>query len=187
MEFLGDPPSWAIVEKKIEEFKQKANEAFDLGKIWEEVEKSRYRPAIRVLAVAGILQSWFRPIPVLEVPSMPHGPLRNPRKEQFWRDVMTRWRDSGLTVRAYCRRQRLSEASFYAWRQELAQRDEQAQPAADAAAVTFVPLTVQAAACGPAELPVEVVLANGRRLRVPVGVAPAVVRDLLAVLEETPC
>jgi Transposase len=118
---------------------------------------------------------------------MPHGQARDPRKEQFWREVVRRWPDSGLTIRAYCRRQRLSEASFYAWRRELAQRDEPAQPAADAAAVTFAPLTVHAAAFGPAELPVEVVLANGRRLRVPVGVAAGVVRDLLAVLEETPC
>jgi hypothetical protein len=34
---------------------------------------------------------------------------------------------------------------------------------------------------------VEVVLANGRRLRLPVGVATSFVRELLGVLEETPC
>jgi hypothetical protein len=42
---------------------------------------------------------------------MPHGQARDPRKEQFWREVLRRWPDSGLTIRAYCRRQRLSEAS----------------------------------------------------------------------------
>ena len=118
---------------------------------------------------------------------MPHGQPRDPRKEQFWRDILSRWPDSGLTIRAYCRRHRLSEASFYAWRRELGQRDEQAQSAADAAAVTFAPLTVHAAPSGTAEPSVEVILANGRRLRVPVGVAAGVVRDLLTVLEETPC
>jgi hypothetical protein len=45
-------------------------------------------------------------------------------------------------------------------------------------------LTVHA---GPAEPSVEVVLANGRRLRVPVGVAAGFVREFVAVLEETPC
>ena len=114
---------------------------------------------------------------------MAHGQQRNPDKEQFWRDVMTRWRDSGLTVRAFCRRQRLSEPSFYGWRRELAQRDQQA-PSADA--VTFVPLTVRHEPA-PAELPLEVVLGNGRRLRLSVGVAASAVRDLLAVLEETSC
>jgi transposase-like protein len=118
---------------------------------------------------------------------MPHGQPRDSRKEQFWRDVLRRWPDSGLTIRAYCRRHGLSEPSFYVWRRELAQRDELAQPAADAAAVTFAPLTVHAAPSGPAERSVEVVLVNGRRLRVPVGVAAGVVRDLLTVLEETPC
>jgi hypothetical protein len=38
-----------------------------------------------------------------------------------------------------------------------------------------------------AEAAVEVVLANGHRLRLPVGVAASVVRGLLGVLEETPC
>ena len=118
---------------------------------------------------------------------MPHGQPRDPRKEQFWRDNLRRWPASGLTIRAYCRRHRLSEASFYAWRWELAERDEQSRPVADAAAVRFAALTVHAAPTGPAEPSVEVVLANGRRLRVPVGVAAGVVRDLLTVLEETPC
>ncbi len=118
---------------------------------------------------------------------MPHGQARDSRKELFWRDMLRRWPASGLTIRAYCRRHRLSEASFYAWRRELAERDEQSRPVVDAAAVRFAPLTVHAAPTGPAEPSVEVVLANGRRLRVPVGVAAGVVRDLLTVLEETPC
>jgi hypothetical protein len=36
---------------------------------------------------------------------MPHGPQRDHRKEQFWRDALARWRDSGLTIRR-CRRSR---------------------------------------------------------------------------------
>jgi len=116
---------------------------------------------------------------------MPHGPRRDPSKEQFWRDALARWRDSGLTIRDYCRQHRLSEASFYAWRRELTQR-RSSHSAADAPAVTFVPLTVRPEPVA-ADATVEVVLANGRRLRLPVGVATSVVRELLGVLEETPC
>jgi hypothetical protein len=50
---------------------------------------------------------------------MPHGPQRDHGKEQFWRDALSRWRDSGLTIRAFCRRHRLAEPSFYAWRREF--------------------------------------------------------------------
>ncbi len=117
---------------------------------------------------------------------MPHGPLRNLGKEQFWRDVMTRWRDSGLSIRAFCRRHRLAEPSFYFWRRALSERQPPVLPTANEAAVTFVPLTVRSEPLV-ADTTVEVILANGRRLRLPVGVAAAVVRELVAVLEETPC
>jgi len=117
---------------------------------------------------------------------MPHGPLRNPHKEQIWRDVMTRWRDSGLSIRAFCRRHRLADPSFYFWRRALSEREPPALATANEAAVTFVPLTVRTEPVV-ADTTVEVVLANGRRLRLPVGVAVEVVRELVAVLEGTPC
>jgi transposase-like protein len=117
---------------------------------------------------------------------MPHGPLRNLRKEQFWRDLLTRWRDSGLSIRAFCRRHRLAEPSFYFWRRALSERHPPAPATANEAAVTFVPLTVRAEPVV-ADTTLEVILANGRRLRLPVGVAAEVVRAWVAVLEETPC
>jgi transposase-like protein len=118
---------------------------------------------------------------------MSRGQPRDPHKEQFWRDVLSCWPESGLTIRAYCRQRGVSEPSFYAWRRLLAQRQEPARPADAAGPVTFVPLTVQSTMADRAEPPVELILANGRRLRLPVGVAASVVRDLLVVLEETPC
>jgi len=117
---------------------------------------------------------------------MPHGQPRDSRKEQFWRDVLRCWRESGLSVRAYCRQRGLAEPSFYFWRRALAERREPAAATAHAPEVRFVPLTVRSESVA-VEAPVEIVLANGRRLRLPVGVAAGVVRELLAVLEETPC
>ncbi len=51
------------------------------------------------------------------------GSRRSAEKEAFWRMVLDEQRASGLSVRAFCRNESLSEASFYAWRKELRKRD----------------------------------------------------------------
>ena len=116
---------------------------------------------------------------------------RDRGKERYWKQVVRRWQRSGLGVRAFCAAEAVSEPSFYAWRRELARRDQQA--AADVAP-RFVPIQVRSdidvaptvtnvAATSPT---IDVVLANGRRLCVPAGFDPAMLRQLLAVVEETP-
>lgn len=50
---------------------------------------------------------------------------RDFEKEQAWRAVMKRQGQSGLSIRAFCRRESISEPSFYAWRRELLQRDRE--------------------------------------------------------------
>ncbi len=55
---------------------------------------------------------------------------RDPEKERFWRRAFKEWRRSGLSVREFCDWQSLAEASFYAWRRELAQRGRAATPRA---------------------------------------------------------
>ena len=47
---------------------------------------------------------------------------RDVEKARFWRRTISAQRGSGLSVRAFCARERLSEPSFYAWRRTLAQR-----------------------------------------------------------------
>jgi transposase len=114
---------------------------------------------------------------------------RNPSKEQFWRAHVTRWQASGLSVRDYCSRHRLAEPSFYAWRRTLAQRPGDVPAAVPSAAVTapvvtFVPLHVQPTTADNSAA-LEVVLGNGRRLRVPAGFDAATLRAVLDVLEDT--
>jgi len=115
---------------------------------------------------------------------MSPGKPRDPRKEQHWRDLITRWQRSGLSVRAFCHRQRLAVPSFYAWRRTLRQRDGRAQPAP--APVTFLPVQVRNDATDP-PAPLELVLAHGRCLRIPPGFDPAHLRALLLALEDAPC
>ena len=124
---------------------------------------------------------------------------RDRGKEKFWRRMLRVWRRSGLSVRAFCAEHGITEASFYAWRRIVAERDQdsarvrakaerdsvhRAVPASDDAPV-FVPLRVIDASTQAA---FEVVLERGRVVRVLRGFDADTLRQLLAVLgEEWPC
>jgi hypothetical protein len=49
---------------------------------------------------------------------------RDAAKEQYWRGVIRRFEASGLGVRRFCERERLSEHRLYWWRRKLRQRDQ---------------------------------------------------------------
>lgn len=116
---------------------------------------------------------------------MSTGKPRDPRKERFWRQVLRRWQQSGLTAQTFCEKNSISQASLYAWRRILAARDT--------AAVRFAQVRVMAdesTSPGPTPLPgaLELVLGNGRVLRIGAGFDAAALRRLLPLLEEdTPC
>ena len=114
---------------------------------------------------------------------------RDPRKEQFWRRTVEQWRRSGLSIRDFCRRHQLSEPNFYAWRRTLDERDRQ-QPADEAP--RFVPLQVlpedepetSTSTTDPAVSGLELLLDNGRVLRIGNAFDADTLRRLLPVLEE---
>lgn len=113
--------------------------------------------------------------------------MRKRSKEQLWRRAVARWRRSGLSVRAYCVQHGLSEPSFYAWRRELARRDQrQAERAVQPPHVKpihFVPVRVTEPAAA-----IEIVLTNGQIVRVRPGFDAATLRQVLSTVEEDrPC
>jgi len=132
---------------------------------------------------------------------------RDPGRERFWRGVLRRQRGSGLTVKGFCRQERLSEASYYFWRREIARRDQE-QPsrprrprrergtvaglrarAGKSPAVRlplFQELAIQGVA-SPAERGLEILLPDGCRVRVPVGVDRGLLADVLHALEAGQC
>jgi len=126
------------------------------------------------------------------------GPGRDAEKERFWRRAVRRQRQSGQSIRDYCRENALREPSFYAWRRELRRRGNpsasrrRGRPGLpgggrrDAAA--FVPLRVAAEigpACGVAA--VELAFPSGAVLRWPAPAEPAAVVALLTAWERTRC
>ena len=111
---------------------------------------------------------------------MAFGKTRDERKEQEWRRWIGEWRASGLSVRAFCERRGLATHRFYYWRRVLEQQ------AAEKAA--FVPVQVVADVFPAPTSALELVLVNGRIVRVAPGFDAATLRQLLTVLEgERPC
>ncbi len=110
---------------------------------------------------------------------------RDPRKEQFWRRVVQDWRASGLSVRQFCRLRKLSEQSLYGWRRTLQSRDGEARP------TPFIPVRIVPEAVTPAaaDAGLELLLGNGRRLKIGPAFDAQALRRLLSVLDEEgrPC
>ena len=52
---------------------------------------------------------------------------RRSEKEQFWRLVLEEYSQSGLPARDFCRRESISEPSFYGWRRKIRERDAEGQ------------------------------------------------------------
>lgn len=123
-----------------------------------------------------------------------HGGPRDAGKERFWRGCITRWRGSGLSVREFCRREALSEPSFYSWRRELARREQgQAVPHRSSRPrlrrtpkpTAFVPVHILATRSNQAA--VEIILPRGRRVRVRPGFDHVTLEAVLDLLERRPC
>lgn len=131
---------------------------------------------------------------------------RDAAKESCWREQVRAQAQGGLTVRAYCRQQQLSEASFYAWRKELDRRDQQRQPQehppsaptplrepaepatnvrdSGATRPTFAEVLLSSPA---AVSPIEIILAAGQRIVVVPGFDSPTLQAVLEVLERPRC
>ena len=119
-------------------------------------------------------------------------------RQRYWEEVLGRFGQGGQTVRAFCRAEGLRESAFYFWRQELARRARRAaakSPRATASEVSprrdagpaFLPVQVVEPGVPEADRGVEIVLARGCTVRVPLGFDRQTLADVLSVLEVRPC
>jgi hypothetical protein len=116
-------------------------------------------------------------------------------KAARWLELLRLWQQSGLGIRAFCRRHRLNEPCFHAWRRLLRQRGlftdtpssatRGRRPLGPTATPTFVKVAVQPTATALGAI--DVVLVDQRVLRVRSGFDPDLLRQLLHVLEEPSC
>jgi hypothetical protein len=108
---------------------------------------------------------------------MVHSHHRHYQPEPFWRDLIDRWKVSGLPVGAFCATHRVSQATFYAWRKRLAARTRSTARTAPAFAAVRVVSDATA----------EVILPTGLVVRVPIGTDPVVVARLIAAIGGGAC
>jgi transposase len=112
------------------------------------------------------------------------------RKERCWLERIRLWQQAQLSVREFCRRRRLSEPSFYAWRRLLHERGvlgNKSSPQVNPVTTTPAFLKVTVKADAPVVTAIDLVLAEGRIVRVRPGFDPDLLRQLLRLLEEPSC
>jgi transposase-like protein len=112
-------------------------------------------------------------------------------KERQWQKVIREAARSGLSIRQFCRQHRLRESQFYRWQRKLKERGEERRrrrraPARERSAgeATFALVSDDPGALAAG---IELVLSNGRRLRIGKGVDEETLRRVLATLESPGC
>jgi transposase-like protein len=132
----------------------------------------------------------------------------DPGKQTQWEAVVRRWKESGRSVREYCRTEGLRESAFYFWRRELTRRGQPLEaggqprrsaevlsapqpakrsPASRLNMPAFLPVRVVESTGAKVPCGVEIVLDHGRTVRVLPGFDRQTLVDVLSVLEVRPC
>jgi transposase len=102
-------------------------------------------------------------------------------KQRYWQRTIAEAARSGMSIRGFCRQHRLQESRFYWWRGKLkAVRQEGKKPNVNGGATSFALVSEDGAGL-PAGL--ELVLRDGRRLRISQGVEEQTLRSVLSALE----
>ncbi|MHB8412496.1 MAG: IS66 family insertion sequence element accessory protein TnpA [Candidatus Acidiferrales bacterium] len=101
-------------------------------------------------------------------------------KQRYWQRTIGDAARSGMSIREFCRQRRLKEGQFYWWQRKLkARRQERNGPTSSGGPASFALVSEDGAM--PAGL--ELVLRDGRRLRISQGVQEETLRAVLAAME----
>ena len=108
--------------------------------------------------------------------------IRRRCADQFWRDTIAAWKESGQTITAFCAARGLGESTFFAKRRALARPERLPNaPVSPTTSPSFAAVRVIP------DPTVEIVVPGGVILRVPVGADAAAVARLAAALRGGSC
>jgi hypothetical protein len=113
------------------------------------------------------------------------GLRRDLRKERDWAKVIREAARSGRSIREFCGQRRLKESQFYWWQRKLRERREDRAlrrsrgPTAQGEAARFALVSDEP---GQLDAGIELVLADGRRVRISRGVDEETLRTVLSAV-----
>jgi hypothetical protein len=107
-------------------------------------------------------------------------------KEREWRGTIREAACSGLSIREFCRQRRVKERQFYWWRQKLQQDGARGRRrlSGEKERASFALVSEEGVALEPG---IELVLGDGRRLRIQKGVDEETLRAVLSAVEPRGC
>ena len=108
-------------------------------------------------------------------------------KARYWQRTISEAARSGMSIRAFCRQRRLRESQFYWWQRKLRdgrQAGTTPRPRGNARPASFALASDEP---GAADVGIELVLGDGRKLRIRRGVDEETLRAVLATLEPPRC
>lgn len=103
-------------------------------------------------------------------------------KREQWRTLIAEAARGGTSIREFCRQRRITEPQFYVWRARLNGKAHGAARRRAMAAGKAATFALVSEAPGELDAGIELVLSDGRRLRIRRGVDEATLRTVLACL-----
>ncbi len=108
-------------------------------------------------------------------------------KARYWQRTISEAAQSGISIRQFCRQRRLKESQFYWWQHKLRagrRAGTTRRPSGNGKPPSFALVSDES---GVADAGIELVLGEGRKLRIRQGVDEETLRSVLAALEQPRC
>ena len=112
---------------------------------------------------------------------------RDVEKGRYWQKIIGEAVRSGMSIRQFCRQRRLKESQFYWWQHKLRasrQAGTTSKSGGQGRPASFALVSDEG---GATDAGIELVLGDGRKLRIRRGVEEETLRAVLAALEQPRC